>query len=229
MYPNNNNFYMYKSNKNFCSGYFPDFITLNDPMYYQLSNNNNHNFYYLKTQNGKYLKYLSNKSSKYDNLYFNNMVDAYRISRIHSNRSLISNNPRILSNKKSSKTKINKYTSDNNNVQIPQAKTIYQQDSERGIHKVNQNNHYRSNNIIQTPQVSEKGNYKANYNINSYNCNKINSVKTINQRNPERGIPEVNHVKDAHASHNHKDSEIGIPEVMNQELRIQEFVQNIRT
>ena len=100
MYPNNNNFYMYKSNKKFCSGYFPDFITLNDPMYYQLSNNNNHNFYYLKTQNGKYLKYLSNKSSKYDNLYFNNMVDAYRISRIHSNRSLISNNPRILSNKK---------------------------------------------------------------------------------------------------------------------------------
>ena len=61
IYLNNNNCYMYKNNKNFCSGYFPDFITLNDPMYYQLSNNNNHKFYYLKTQNGKYLKYLSNK------------------------------------------------------------------------------------------------------------------------------------------------------------------------
>ena len=91
----NTNFYMYKRNKNFCSGYFPDFITLHDPMYYQLSNSHNHNFYYLKIQNGKYLKHLSNKSSRYDNSYFDNMSDAYRISKKYSNKSLISNNPKI--------------------------------------------------------------------------------------------------------------------------------------
>ena len=42
---NNNNFFMYNKNKKFCSGYFPDFITLHDPMYYQLSNSQSHNFY----------------------------------------------------------------------------------------------------------------------------------------------------------------------------------------
>ena len=61
-------------------------------MYYQLSNSHNHNFYYLKIQNGKYLKYLSNKLSRYDNTYFNNMNDAYRISKKHSNKPLISVN-----------------------------------------------------------------------------------------------------------------------------------------
>ena len=102
----NVNYYMYKNNKNFCSGYFPDFITLDDPMYYQLSNNNNHRFYYLKTQNGKYLKYLSNKNSKYNNVYFNEMTDAYRISSMYSNISLISDK--------------------SNNIQTPQTKASYQ-------------------------------------------------------------------------------------------------------
>ena len=88
----NNNFFMYKQNKNFCSGYFPDFITLHDPMYYQLSNSQNHNFYFLKIQNGKYLKYLSNRQSRYDNAYFNNMNVAYRISKKYSNIPLISDN-----------------------------------------------------------------------------------------------------------------------------------------
>ena len=103
--------------KKFCSGYFPDFITLNDPLYYQLSNSNKHNFYYLNVKNGKYLKYLSNKKSKYDNHYFSNMTYAYRVSKIHSKNTLISNNPSISSKQKNSKSRYNKYKVINNKVQ----------------------------------------------------------------------------------------------------------------
>ena len=60
---NNNNYFLYERNKNFCSGYFPDFITLDDEFYYHMSNNINHNYYYLRVKNNKYLKYLSNNRS----------------------------------------------------------------------------------------------------------------------------------------------------------------------
>ena len=113
-YINNNNYFMYKRNKDFCSGYFPDFITLDDPMYYQLSNSNNHNFYYLKIHNGKYLKYLSNKSSKYNNLYFDNLTDAYVISKIYLDWSLNSSNPKVSFNQQNSEIGTNESIHNNN-------------------------------------------------------------------------------------------------------------------
>ena len=49
---NNIDYYMYDKNKNFCSGYFPSFITLDDDKHYQISNNtsldNIKDNYYLK-------------------------------------------------------------------------------------------------------------------------------------------------------------------------------------
>ena len=86
-----NNYFLYNKNKNFCSGYFPDFITLNDNSYYQLSNENNHNFYYLYVKDGKYLKYLSNINSKYNNQYFKDMNYAYRVGKEHFREPVISN------------------------------------------------------------------------------------------------------------------------------------------
>ena len=61
---------MYEKNKNFCSGYFPSFITINDLKYTLISQNNHpsniSDNYYLKTQNNKYLKQVINKHSKYN-------------------------------------------------------------------------------------------------------------------------------------------------------------------
>ena len=245
-YINNNNFYMYKRNKDFCSGYFPDFITLHDPMYYQLSNSNNHNFYYLKIQNGKYLKYLSNKTSKYDNLYFDNIADAYRISKIYSNRSLISNNPKVSSKQKNSETEINKCRFDNN-VQIPQVKTLCQQDSERGIHEVNHNNQcynlYPPYNEILNQQDSERGIPRIYYNNQSYNiyppnnsCNLQNPYPkgTVHKQNSERGISECENNSYSHeGTYDQQDSERGIPEAIhithqqNSERGIHKSIQNI--
>ena len=119
---NDNNYYMYKKNKNFCSGYFPDFITLDDPMHYQISNNNKHSSYYLKIQKGKYLKYLSNKYSKYNNAYFNEMTDAHTIGRMYSNISLISDKNKCC-------------------IQTPQAIARFKQNlkKERLLHRLNTN------------------------------------------------------------------------------------------
>merc|ERR1711874_655326 len=62
----------------------PNFITLDDEMYYHLSGNINHNYYYLRVKNEKYLKYLSNNRSKYNNEYFDNLKFAYEISNTNS-------------------------------------------------------------------------------------------------------------------------------------------------
>merc|ERR1711874_599139 len=62
----------------------PKFITHDDEMYYHLSNNINHNYYYLRVKNEKYLKYLSNNNSKYNNEYFDNLKFAYEISNTNS-------------------------------------------------------------------------------------------------------------------------------------------------
>ena len=97
---NNNNYFMYERNKNFCSGYFPDFITLDDEFYYHLSNNINHNYYYLKVKNNKYLKYLSNNSSKYNNEYFDNLKLEYKISNKNSNKLVVTNDNYDLKKKK---------------------------------------------------------------------------------------------------------------------------------
>ena len=105
---NSNNYYMYEKNKKFCSGYFPSFITLDDDKYYQISNNTNpdniKNNYYLKIKNNKYLKQLVNKNSKYNYEYFNNLKDAYRISKKHSTKLVDTLNPTQVQNSQSGVT-----------------------------------------------------------------------------------------------------------------------------
>ena len=85
---NNNNYFLFERNKNFCSGYFPNFITLDDELYYHMSNNINHNYYYLREKNEKYLKYLSNNKSKYNNEYFDKLKYAYEISNTNPTKLL---------------------------------------------------------------------------------------------------------------------------------------------
>ena len=82
----NNSYYMYNRNKNFSSGYFPDFITLHDPIYYQIANNEYNSFYHIKIKDEKYVKHLSNRSSRYNNAYFDNLKTAYRISKKYSGK-----------------------------------------------------------------------------------------------------------------------------------------------
>ena len=144
---NNNNHFLYKRNKDFCSGYFPNFITLDDDMYYHLSNSINHNFYYLRIYNGKYLKYLSNNNSKYNNQYFDNLIDAYEISNTNSDRLLESINPKIFKSNSVNplNPQINAITNNHtqnhhneievnsSNHQISQVGIFDQQDSEIGI------------------------------------------------------------------------------------------------
>ena len=161
----NNNYFMYNKNKNFCSGYFPDFITLDDTSYYQLSNGNNSNFYYLYIKNGKYLKYLSNKNSKYNNQYFNDMNYVYRVSKKHSRNAVISN----------SNGKIDNLDS------ISNSRTNIPRNSEKGAlgdgqamqnsHYVNNRKYYsegnldsskKNNKYSNTPRNSEKGALEGN-------------------------------------------------------------------
>ena len=78
---NNNKHYMYSNKGNFCSGYFPDFITLDNMVGYNASEGNNYSHYYLYTKNKKYLKPLSNPKSSYNNKYFDNMNFAYKVSK----------------------------------------------------------------------------------------------------------------------------------------------------
>ena len=77
---NNKKHYMYSNKGNFCSGYFPDFITLDNMVGYNASEGNNYSHYYLYIKNKKYLKLLSNSKSKYNNRYFDDMSFAYKVS-----------------------------------------------------------------------------------------------------------------------------------------------------
>ena len=83
-YISNNRHYMYTNKNNFCSGYFPDFITLDNDIGYSISEGNNYSHYYLYTKNNSYLKPLSNPMSKYNNKYFDDMNFAYKICKKHS-------------------------------------------------------------------------------------------------------------------------------------------------
>ena len=78
---NSNKHYMYSNKNNFCSGYFPDFITLDNDIGYSISEGNNYSHYYLYTKNNSYLKPLSNPMSKYNNKYFDDMNFAYKICK----------------------------------------------------------------------------------------------------------------------------------------------------
>ena len=48
--------FMYNNKYNFCSGYFPDFITLDDNLLCDMSDKNIYPIYYIYTNNRKYLK-----------------------------------------------------------------------------------------------------------------------------------------------------------------------------
>ena len=81
---NSNKHFMYSNKNNFCSGYFPDFITLDSNAGYNFSKGNNYPHYYLYTKNNKYLKPLSSSLSKYNNKYFDDLSFAYKVSKMHS-------------------------------------------------------------------------------------------------------------------------------------------------
>ena len=89
--------YEYMRNKNFCSGYFPSFITLHDPKLNQISKNNNINNisdnYYLKIKYGMYLKQVTNSNSKYNLNYINGLKSDYQeiINNNTESKILISN------------------------------------------------------------------------------------------------------------------------------------------
>ena len=73
--------FMFTDRRNFCSGYFPDFITLDNINAYELSKGNDYSKYYLYTRNNKHLKQLANCRSKYNDNYFYNMYSAYKICK----------------------------------------------------------------------------------------------------------------------------------------------------
>ena len=79
---NNNNHYMYSNKHNFCSGYSPDFITLDSIDGYNFSKGSDYSHYYLYVNNNMYLKPLSNPVSKYNNNYFDKLRHAYKISKV---------------------------------------------------------------------------------------------------------------------------------------------------
>ena len=97
-----------RENKDFCSGYFTSFITVSNPKYDLISQNNLPsniiNNYYLKTKNGQYLKQVTNEHSRYNLNYHNNMKVKYQsIRNKHFNKPLYNtcptkSNPYIINN-----------------------------------------------------------------------------------------------------------------------------------
>ena len=178
---NDINYFMYTKNKNFCSGYFPDFITLNDNSYYQLSNGNNHNFYYLYVKDKKYLKYLSNLNSKYNNKYFKDMNYAYRVSKKHSWDTVISNNNRKVDSLDYLKNK---------QINTPRNSEKGALEDNQSLIKVYDNYYYSDHphyheetQTHNTPRNSEKGALEGNQSLN-----KVYDTP----RNPEKGALESN-------------------------------------
>ena len=82
---NDCNYYVFEKNKNFCSGYFPSFITLDDNKYNLISQNTNSDNikdnYYLKTKNNMYLKQVVNKNSRYNLEYLSKISSGAIISQ----------------------------------------------------------------------------------------------------------------------------------------------------
>merc|ERR1712055_26189 len=78
----NNSHHMYSNKYNFCSGYSPDFITLDSIDGFNYSKGSDMSHYYLYVNNNMYVKPLSNPVSKYDSGYFDKMRHAYEISRV---------------------------------------------------------------------------------------------------------------------------------------------------
>ena len=66
---------------NLGSGYFPDYISLDDNTFNKLYSDNEKPKYYPYIVNGRYPKQIFNSNSKYNNEYFFKMKTAYKISR----------------------------------------------------------------------------------------------------------------------------------------------------
>ena len=82
------NYYVFNKNINFCSGYFPSYISLNCNKLNLISQDsslkNIKNNYYIKVKDKKYLKQVVNRNGKYNFSYFNGMKEYYQIGNIHS-------------------------------------------------------------------------------------------------------------------------------------------------
>ena len=137
---NSKNHFMYDNKNNFCSGYFPDFITLNDDFGYNISEGNNYSHYYLYVKNKKYLKPLSDSKSKYNNSYFDSMSFAYKVSKKHKWESNFNTNSNLQNTnlfKNSYICKNSKKTSRDTGRGIPEVmnKNFTSKDSRRGIQR----------------------------------------------------------------------------------------------
>ena len=86
-YFSDNKYYVYNKNINFCSGYFPSFITLDCNKLNLISQDNSlkniKDNYYLKVKDNKYLKQVVNSTGKYNYNYLNDMKEIYQICNIH--------------------------------------------------------------------------------------------------------------------------------------------------
>merc|ERR1712055_459243 len=91
----NNSHHMYSNKYNFCSGYSPDFTTLDSIDGFNYSKGSDMSHYYLYVNNNMYVKPLSNPVSKYDNGYFDKMRHAYQISRVQGWWNTEIGNPKI--------------------------------------------------------------------------------------------------------------------------------------
>ena len=67
---------------NLCSGYFPDYIPLDDNTFTKLYSDNDKPKYYPYIVNGRYLKQIYNSNSKYNNDYLLKNKTAY--ARTHA-------------------------------------------------------------------------------------------------------------------------------------------------
>ena len=73
--------YIYGNKYNLCSGYFPDYIPLDDNAFTKLYSDNDTPKYYPYIFNGRYLKQIYNSNSKYNYNYLSKKRTAYAISK----------------------------------------------------------------------------------------------------------------------------------------------------
>ena len=207
---NSNKHYMYSNKHNFCSGYLPDFITLDSIDGYNFSKGSDYSHYYLYINNNIYLKPLSSSLSKYNNEYFDKLRHAYKISKKFRN-SILKDTERsipIMCNSVESKRGFNETDNNNNNNNS--------RNNNSNCSKLkcnNKNNHNSYSNI--NPKDSERGmlgnpkymqgygnnNNNISNNINnnrnnSNNCKKDGNNNIIGNNNDiniprgsERGMP----------------------------------------
>ena len=172
--------YAYERNKNFCSGYFPSFITLTNSKLDLISKNNNINNisdnYYLKTKNGKYLKQVTNNKSKYNLDYINH---------------LRSNCQEIINKNISSKTLISK----NNNVDISNNRGGGNDNNKNGLSNNFNNNRGGGNDILSITNNIANNNMK----LDSHTGIKYNYSHQKGTTTSHTGVvPQLQYVNNPH-------------------------------